>query len=267
MSFVLPTAFYRRTSAGPLSFEPSEATIGPWSAEHQHGGPPIALLAHALRCHPATTTMELVRLTVEILGPIPVQPCQIEVEVLRPGKRIELLKATLRSGGKTVLTAQAWRMERLPGISPPVPDPYELPPMTAPEATRFFPGISYFPYVHALEWRFEQGAYDELGPATVWARLRIPLIEGEPTHGVEGLVTMLDSANGVSAELDIRQWSFVPVDFNLNLHRMPQGPWFGMQAQSHISDGGIGLTHTIAFDSKGPVGRSLHSLFVRPRHR
>ena len=33
-------------SPGGDRFEPTEATVGPWSAQHMHGGPPSALLVH-----------------------------------------------------------------------------------------------------------------------------------------------------------------------------------------------------------------------------
>ena len=78
-------------------------------------------------------------------------------------------------------------------------------------------------------------------------------------------MTMLDSANGISAELAFQKWSFVPVDQTLNLHRLPVGPWFGMAARTVIDDGGIGTTTTTVFDERGPVGHSLHTLFIRPK--
>jgi len=259
----LPEAFFL-----PLSetvFQPTEATVGPWARDLQHGGPPIALLARALRRHPGEPGLEIARLTVEILGPIPVAACEIAVRVLRPGRRIELLQGELRVAGRPVLLAQAWRLAREPGSSPPVPEAFTPPPLPAPETTEFFPGVTWFPYGHALEWRFVRGAFTEPGPALLWARPRIPLVAGEASAGLDGLLTLLDSANGVSAELDIRSHTFVPVDLTLNLRRQPEGPWFGMDARTVIDPGGIGTVSTTVFDDGGPVGRSLHTLFVRPR--
>lgn len=209
--------------------------------------------------------MDLARLTVEFLGPVPLDECEVVVRVLRPGKRVELLQGEYRVGGRPVLTAQAWRMQREPGICPPVPDPWVPPPLPAEETTRFFLGGEAFPYGRSLEWRFAEGGFDRLGPATVWARLRIPLVDGQESPGAAGLLTLLDSANGISCALDFRQWTFVPVDLTLNLHRQPVGPWFGMAAQTVVNEGGIGTVNTTVFDESGVVGRSLHTLFVRPR--
>jgi acyl-coenzyme A thioesterase PaaI-like protein len=258
-----PEAFFLPLAPG--RWQPTEATVGPWARDLQHGGPPIALLARAMRLHPGGADLAIARLTVEFLGPVPLAPCQIAVRVLRPGRRIELLEADLSVDGKAVLLARAWRLERLPGSSPPVPDPFVVPAIPDVETTEFFPGVTYFPYGRAIEWRFVHGSFVRPGPALVWGRPRIALVPGEETAGLEGLLVLLDSATGVSAELDIRTHTFVPVDLSLNLHRMPTGPWFGMDARTIVDGAGVGAVSTTVFDATGPVGRSLHTLFVRPR--
>lgn len=263
MTVALPEAFFIPT--GPMAWSPTRAVIGPWSDQFQHGGPPIALLARALRLHLSEAPMQLARLTVEFLGPVPVAPCEISVRVLRPGKRVELLQGEMRVAGRPALLAHAWRLAPQPGSSPLVADPYAIPALPEAQVTGFFNGVSTFPYGEAMEWRFVRGGFAEPGPALVWGRPRIPLVAGEPLHGIDGLLTMLDSANGVSAENDIRTHTFVPVDLTLNLHREPAGPWFGMDARTMVDPGGIGTVTTTVFDTAGPVGRSLHTLFVRPR--
>ncbi|MDZ7599690.1 MAG: hypothetical protein U5J82_15740 [Desulfobacterales bacterium] len=55
-----------------------------------------------------------------------------------------------------------------------------------------------------------EGAYDSMGPAIVWTRPGIPLIEGHEIDALEALILMIDSANGISAEPDILNWTFVP---------------------------------------------------------
>ena len=259
----LPPSFFQQI--GPSDYLPTEATIGPWSPTLQHGGPPSALLAHALRVYPSSSNFVFSRITIEILGVIPLTPCEIKVEQVRAGRRIELLKAQYLSEGKVCMIAHAWRLESAEDISPIVQESFSLPALPGPQPQTFFPGISYFPYGHALEWRFTEGSFATPGPATVWARPRIPLIDNAPIDGLESLLLMIDSANGISAELDIMKWSFVPVDLTLGLHRAPSGPWVGMAARTVIESHGIGQTSTTVFDEKGRLGRSLHTLFVRPR--
>ena len=134
----LPAAFFRQLSEN--TFEPSEATIGPWSPDFQHGGPPCALLTHALRTYPSQAPFVITRITVELLSAVPVTPCEIKVEIVRSGKRIELLRGEYLSGGKMFLIAHAWRFSPAPGITTPVLEAFETPPFTEAQSHTFFPG-------------------------------------------------------------------------------------------------------------------------------
>lgn len=259
----LPAAFFQST--GENTYLPTEATIGPWAADIQHGGPPCALLASALRTFPGPDGFQVARMTIEFLGPVPVKPCEIRVTRIREGKRIELLRGEYLVNGTCCLAATAWRLQGDSGVTTPLADDFQLPDLPAPQELKPFPGVSYFPYGDALEWRFTRGGYDSLGPATVWTRPRIPLLAGHELSGLDSLVLMVDSANGISAELDIREWSFVPVDLTVGLYRQPQGEWIGMAARTVMGGAGIGQTSTVVFDSQGKVGQSLHTLFIRPK--
>ncbi|MGA8009118.1 MAG: thioesterase family protein [Thiomonas sp.] len=256
-------AFYRQLDE--FEYEPTEAAVGPWASDLLHGGPPIALLAHAMRLFRGHDGLTITRLSMDFLGPVPLARCRVALRIARPGKRIELLEATLSAGGRDALLARAWRMQREVNCATTVRDTFEPPPLPGEQAQVFFPGITHFPYAQALEWRFAHGSFDALGPASVWARPRIPLVQGMATSGLERLLILLDSANGVSAELPLRDWSFVPVDLQLSLHREPEGEWMGMDARSIIDASGVGTAHTVAFDAEGACARSLHTLFVRPR--
>lgn len=259
----LPAAFFKRKSE--CEFEPSVATQGPWSPEFQHGGPPSSLLTHVLRTQPSAGHFRIIRITIEILSAVPLKPCEIQVEVVRGGNRIELLRGEYRSEGKTFLIAHAWRIHPEAGLTPMISESYETPLLPEAQAEDLYSIFGNFPYVEALEWRFSKGGFDALGPATVWARQRIPLIENHEIDGLEALVLMIDSANGVSAELDFQKWTYVPVDLTVGIYRQPEGPWVGMDARTVIGNAGNGQTTTIAFDRKGAVGHSLHTLFIRPR--
>lgn len=259
----LPKAFFKQISK--CEFEPTVATQGPWSHNFQHGGPPSSLLTHVLRTQPSIGNFRIIRVTIEILSPVPVLPCEIKTEVVRGGKRIELLRGEYVSEGKTYLIAHVWRINSEVGATNMIPDSYQIPSLPEAQTLDLFSVFGKFPYIEAMEWRFAKGGFDALGPATVWTRPRIPLIENHEIDGLEALVLMIDSANGISAELDFPKWTYVPVDLTLGIYRQPEGPWIGMDARTVIGNDGNGQTTTVAFDSKGTVGRSLHTLFIRPR--
>ncbi len=256
-------AFYLPLGEG--RYQATQATVGPWSPGLQHGGPPAALLAHAIERLDPLPGARVARLSVELLGPVEVGEMRVTAGVERPGKRIQLLSARAEVGGREALRALAWRILAEPGRSPAVGAPDPAPPLPPPQPQSFFPGLPPFPYGEALEWRFTEGHFGRPGPATVWSRCRIPLVEGEPLTGLTRLVAMVDSANGVSWELPLGRYTFVPVDLNVVLQRVPEGEWVGMAAATTVEGDGVGMVRTRLFDARGTLGSGLHTLFVAPR--
>ena len=61
------------------------------------------------------------------------------------------------------------------------------------------------------------------GPATVWMRMRQPLVAGEQPSPLQRLLVAADSGNGVSATLDWARFVFINVDLSVHLNRMPAG--------------------------------------------
>jgi len=90
-------------------FLPTELTRGPWSPDAQHGGPPAALLALCVERHAGGAGTQVVRMTVELLRPVPLAPLAVTVRTLRPGKKVQLVDATLRAGDVEVARATALR--------------------------------------------------------------------------------------------------------------------------------------------------------------
>jgi hypothetical protein len=113
----LPSALYV-----PLDddrYEATELTIGPWSPDAQHGGPPAALLTREVERIGGIAGGQTVRLAFDILGPVPVSPVRVTSRVLRPGRRVELVEATLEAGDRPLMRVTAWRTRTADGP----PDP------------------------------------------------------------------------------------------------------------------------------------------------
>lgn len=257
-------AFYDQLEPGRFRSNPE--TIGPWDKRLQHGGPPAALLGRAFEQHEPRPGQRVARVSIEILGPIPLEELTLEVRVIRPGEKITLLEATARTGSRTILRATAWRLRAEEQRSPQIGLDEPPPPFSeAGQPQQFFTGTDHFPYGEAVEWRFVEGNYRSLGPATVWSRCRIPLVRGEEISPLCRALAMVDSANGISAELELASWTFVPVDLSLVVHRHPRGEWVGMTARTVIERDGVGMSFTRLFDREGYFGRSVHTLYVAPR--
>jgi hypothetical protein len=185
--------------------------------------------------------------------------------MVRPGSRIELTRARLSAGGKTVMTASAWRIAVTPGRVPEVRDPRSAPALPPPRDLPLFVDVPSFGYGEALDWRFVEGRFDALGPATVYARPKLPLVAGENVSPLGRLLLMVDSANGVSAELQPSRFTFVPVELTVSVARHPAAEWVGMSARTTIDPDGVGHTRADLFDEAGYLGTAVQSLFVASR--
>jgi hypothetical protein len=229
----------------------------------QHAGPPMALVARIVDERFPNGAMRIGRITSEIFGPIPKIDLTLELQVLRPGRRIELIEARLRSGGKEVLVANVWRFAVLPEhLAPPIARPAAKPPLPGPEARMDIRGNAYF---QAFEWRAAHGSTRELGPAAVWCRTELPLIAGEPKAARDVLLTLSDSANGISFELPLASWLSIPSSVTISLARDPAGEWAYLDAATQIGPDGRGVTTGILGDEEGVVGNIVQALLVSPR--
>jgi hypothetical protein len=144
--------------------------------------------------------------------------------------------------------------ETLPGEMP----PGETPP--APAGEGWVDG-----YLSAIEWRPVHGHFTEPGPATVWARLRYPLLPDEETGPLERVLAVADSGNGVASALDIRRWRFINPELTVHLQREAAGEWICLDARTVISTGGAGLATSVLSDLDGQVGTAAQSLLVARR--
>jgi hypothetical protein len=163
------------------------------------------------------------------------------------------------------MSARAWRIAVAPDRAEARPLPGSVPSLPGPQARQQFVDVSTFGYADSLEWRFVEGAFDRLGPATLWTRPRIPLLPGEPPSPLGRLLLMVDSANGVSAELAPSRFTFVPVELTVSLLRPPRTEWVGMRAHTWLASDGVGQTRAELFDEEGPLGMAVQTLFVAPR--
>jgi hypothetical protein len=252
-------AFFEPLADGRFAATPH--TSGPWDPAFQHAGPPAALLARALeRCEPRDELV-LARLTYEILRPVPVGEVAVAARLVRPGRSVELLDGELTAGGEPVMTVRAWRVlatgAETVADAPPPPRPAEATPPPA--------ALTGFGYGQAVELRFTTGGWTEPGPATVWTRLRVPVVAGEEPTGLQRVLAVADSGNGVSAVLPLGDWLFINPELTVHVRREPRGEWICLDAETAISRGGAGLARSVLSDDDGVVAVGAQSLLVAPR--
>ncbi len=244
-------------------FVASAAARGPWDPNAQHGGAPAALLMRAFEQLPSSDGLALARVTYELVRPAPIGPVEVRAEIVRPGRRVQLLEASMLAGGVEVVRARALRVQRArtSGViegdpPPPGPDsarPQELRP---PHRPMFTPD--------AVEIRFVSGAWGT-NPCVAWFRLIRPLVTGETPSALQHLAAAGDFGNGISAALSWDEFLFINPDLTLYMEREPVGEWICLESETRISADGIGLAESVLYDQRGRVGRATQALLVAPR--
>ena len=259
----MPEAFYALRDD---LIVPSELTRGPWDPGSQHAGPPAALLARAVERLAEAERFQVGRITCEILRAVPIAPLRARAWISRPGRRVQQVSASLHDDQGEVMRATGWRIRvadvPLPG------DLLEADPPPGPdrgEHRDFPPTGQEVGYHTAMEYRFVKGAFMEPGPATVWMRMRQPLVEGEQPTPLQRVLTAADSGNGVSATLDWRRYLFINVDLSVQLERMPEGVWVCLDSVTLPQPNGLGTADTLLSDERGRIGRALQTLLVSER--
>lgn len=247
---------------GDDRFTSTPHTRGPWDPAFQHAGPPAALLGRAIeRCEPRDGFV-VARTTFEILRAVPVAEVAVSARVARPGRSVELLEGELSVEGEPVMTVRAWRVR---ASSAPDVDRDEPPPARPHESAPPPPGLDGFGYGRAVELRFAAGGWGQRRPATVWTRLLQPIVAGEEPTGVQRVLAVADSGNGVSAVLSWDEWLFINTELTVHFRRPPRGEWICLDAETSIAAGGAGLARSVLSDDDGVVAQGAQALLVAPR--
>ena len=161
-----------------------------------------------------------------------------------------------------MLRARAWRVLASPvgtddGPAPlALPEADEAPPPTLGET---------FGYAHAVEWRWAVGGWEQRGPATVWTRMRVPVVAGEEPSPRQRVMVVADSGNGASNVLDWARFMFINTELTVHFLREPVGEWVLLDARTQLAEGGAGLATSVLSDRSGPVARGAQALFVARR--
>jgi Acyl-CoA thioesterase C-terminal domain len=118
-------------------------------------------------------------------------------------------------------------------------------------------------YLHSLGWRWLTKPLNQ-GPGESWLNPTVDLVKGESMTQLERLFAVADNANGIGTKLDITKWTFLNTDLVVHVHRIPDGEWIGIRAETNYGPDGIGTTLGTLFDERGALGAIQQSVLVRP---
>lgn len=278
----LPRAYFVRT--GESSYRSTVHSQGAWQAGEQHMGAASGLVVHHLeRALPSDKLVS--RITFDILGVIHSGEFDIEVEVVRPGRTIELVEARMvhraahtgaeavpgaprpagAEGGphaargaaaegrpRTSVVARVWRLQSS-DTSPVTGDEFEPFPGWAEceprNLSRLWPGG----YIASLSGAEAPGGGP--GRRRVWVRSDVPLVAGEEDGPFAGFVKLADSMNGLAVREDPQRIFFPNVDLSLHFLRAPEGltgTGAGSTASAAAASAGAGDTGAGAVRAADP---------------
>ena len=256
------------TRTGENTFDSNRHVIGAWNTAEQHVAPSFGLLVHAVERDHAQrhdVPLTLSRASFDIFGTYAVAPVEVNVRVLRPGRTIELMAATLSQEGRTAVVLRAWLMKEYDTATiagselPSMPSRDAMLQRRDPADTRFhkvWPGDA----VQSIEVIAEE---EHPGRARAWIRPKVEILD-EPVSATARSIGMLDFANGLTPRVPIDAVAFPNLDLTASYTRRPSGEWQGYDTSVTFGATGIGLTHTVLHDEAGPFGVVTQSLTVRP---
>lgn len=254
-------AYFERL--GPGSFRPTGHVSGAWDESMQHIGPALGLLVHEVEWDLAARRddpMVISRLSYELLGVVPMAAVDVEVQVIRPGRTIELVEATYGHGDRTGIRLRAWLQQprdtsEVAGDGfDPIPAPDEMEPW---DPTSLWNGG----YLASAEVkRISEGP----GRSRYWVRTAVPLLAGEDVSTIARMAGLFDIANGMAVRADPTEVHYPNIDLGAHLVREPVGEWLGFDTRVTFGPGGLGLTASVIHDQDGPLGTVSQSLTVRP---
>ncbi len=247
---------------------PSEWTRGPWDPEFQHGGPISALAAHLAESTPGPEPSQVVRLTMELLRPLPLAPMEFGIEWVKRGRNVGLADISFSAGGRLLARATVLKIRTtdlpVPESAAPtgVPDHHRGTAVQRPGAWAFDSDLVTY-HRHGVEHRMVTGGFHDPGDAVDWVRLKVPLIAGRENSPLVKLVAVADFGNGISWRLHPDEgWRFLNPDLTVYAHRLPVGDWIRLHAITSAHRHGIGTAESLLSDERGPLGRALQSLLI-----
>lgn len=247
-------------------YQPTKHAQGAWNEHEQHMAPATGVLTAELNGYAPQDNMRIARVSLDILGLIPLDDFIITTRCIRPGKTIELIEAVMSSRGRDAIIARAWRLmtqdtSEIAGLED-QKAPYN------PEGLPVWDEMKGWPGGFIESVRLVTDTQRRPGRGMIWITNDIEMIEGVATDDLVHLLGMVDTANGVVPRLGIGlsklEWMFPNTDLQIHMHRAPQGRWLGIEAVQQYGEDGIGLTSAILHDTQGPFGRSEQILTIRP---
>lgn len=239
---------------------------GAWNENEQHMGPATGILCAELEQFNPRDEMRIGRISLDIFGMIHFGDFEVVTKVIRGGRTIELVEASLIANDKICVVARAWRM-----LTSDTTEVHGLEDerISHPEDLPNWDGMAHWGGGFIRSITTHASPDRRAGSGVVWVHTPVDMVAGQPTTDFVKLMGLVDTANGVVPRIQQDtstghiEWLFPNIDLQIHMHRIPQGQWLGLETIQQIGTDGIGLTSSVLHDVHGVFGRSEQILTVR----
>ncbi|MDL5158687.1 acyl-CoA thioesterase domain-containing protein [Actinomycetospora termitidis] len=194
-----------------------------------------------------------VRWTLDLFRPAAMAPVTTTAAVVRSGRRLRLVDATLDQDGRAVARAsllllatggpRAGTTWTAPLPSTPEPPPADLVPDPAEPTLYRSDGC----------WSADRRLHANAARKATWFPVA-PIVEGEEPTGLAHVAAVADAAN-LTSSWGTLGVEYINADLTLTLTRVPdRGAGVGHHAESRVEDDGIAWGTTTVFDEHGTLG-------------
>ncbi len=255
------------TSEDKQRFKPTSHSRGPWDENHCHAGPPSGLMARA--AEKLLPQQQLVRMTINLLRPIPFAGFTVNAEVSKQGRMVSLCNTSLLDdNGKPCAHAESLHVTRQADfqvktttLDVPLPKDGRSGSFPISRTLHDLPSFTG----HGVETRYAPNNTPEPGPTTAWIRT-VDLLPDETPSPFQRMCPMADCGNAFSRNAEPWEINFMNPDLTIVMFREPQGEWMGSHSTGHWESNGIGMADAQLLDQHGVVGRAVQTLLLRPTH-
>lgn len=254
------------TSSGD-DLAPADLARSLWSENQMHGVALSGALARALEGQVAElgrTDLRPARYTVDLFRPAAMALCRTTTRVVREGRRLCLVDATVEQDGQAVARASALFLkvgdpatgEVWEPTGSPEPPPLDFAPPTDEPHVPFFAS-------EGVGWDPSFAAHQNSGRKTTW-QVGLAVVPEEVPSGFVVAASVADSTSMVT------NWGsngveYINTDITLTLARLPVGREIGLHAIDRVNHDGIAVGTATVFDREGRLGTAVVTSIANAR--
>lgn len=254
------------------SFVATNSSQGAWDPGDANGGSTLALLAHCLDDVPSLVPMTLARMTTDLMRPLPLgRPLTVTAEVVREGKKIQLVDLRLLVDGVLHARASALRLRDadLSGLD-------ALPSGTAGAVPRLVPpeSVPSLRESSTTQAGFLDGVDMRYAPSTdgavrgLWLRLEVPVVDGEAVRPTARAALAFDYVNNINVTMAPGTATTINPDVTAHVLRLPVDEWIAITGGTRFHHAlGRGVSTASLSDSAGVFAEVTVCQLVQPRPR